>query len=165
MALSPEQLRKVLGHFATGVTVVTTRLASGQPWGFTVNAFTSVSLSPPLVLVCVGHGTESFQVMSQAEYFAVNFLAEDQEELSRVFASRSRGRFEGIPHSEGPHGAPLLDGCLGHVECRTIASHAHGDHAVLIGEVVTAEARGGAPLLFYRGSYARVEPTAVTSDK
>lgn len=165
MTLSPEQLRKVLGHFATGVTVVTTRLASGQPWGFTVNAFTSVSLSPPLVLICVDHGTESFQAMSQAEHFAANFLAEDQEELSRVFASKSRERFEHIPHEESQHGVPLLDGCLGHVECRTIASHEHGDHTILIGEVVTAEARGGAPLLFYRGSYARVEPTAVTSDK
>ena len=157
MPLSSDQLRKILGHFATGVTVVTTRLASGQPWGFTVNAFTSVSLSPPLILVCVGHGGESFQVMSEAEYFAVNFLAEDQEELSRVFASRSQDRFERVPHGDSTHGAPLLHGCLGFLECRKTASHAHGDHTILIGEVLAGEARGGSPLLFYRSSYGRME--------
>ncbi len=157
MALTSEQLRKVLGHFATGVTVVTTRRTSGQPWGFTVNAFTSVSLSPPLILICVDHGTESFQAMSQARHFAVNFLAEDQEEVARVFASRTRDRFEHTPHRESPHGSPLLDGCLGFLECRTVASHAHGEHTIVIGEIVQAEANGGAPLLFYRSAYARVE--------
>jgi 3-hydroxy-9,10-secoandrosta-1,3,5(10)-triene-9,17-dione monooxygenase reductase component len=157
MPLSSDQLRRILGHFATGVTVVTTRLASGEPWGFTVNAFTSVSLSPPLILICVDQGTESFQAMSQAEYFAVNFLAEDQEELSRVFASRFRERFEGVPHEHGANGTPLLKGCLGFLECRKTASHAHGDHTILIGEVVAGEARGGAPLLFYRSAYGRME--------
>ena len=159
MAVSPEQFRKILGHFATGVTVVTTRLASGERWGFTVNSFTSVSLSPPLVLVCVDHATESFQAMRRAEYFAVNFLAEDQESVSRVFASRSPDRFRHITSSEGPHGSPLLDGCLGFVECRQIASHAHGDHTIIVGEVVEAKASGGHPLLFYRGSYTRLEPS------
>jgi flavin reductase (DIM6/NTAB) family NADH-FMN oxidoreductase RutF len=157
MVLSSDQLRKVLGHFATGVTVVTTRLASGEPRGFTVNAFTSVSLSPPLILVCVGHGGESFQVMNEAEYFAVNFLAEDQEELSRIFASRTQDRFEGVPHESSANGAPLLEGCLGYVECRKTASHAHGDHTILIGEVLAGEAHGGAPLLFYGSSYGRME--------
>ena len=166
MPLSSEQLRKILGHFATGVTVVTTRLASGEPWGFTVNAFTSVSLSPPLILICVDHGTESFHAMSQAEFFAVNFLAEDQEELSRVFASRSRKRFQGIPHASSANGAPLLKGCLGYIECRKTASHAHGDHTILIGEVLAGEGRGGSPLLFYRSSYGRMEALkTVTSDK
>ena len=165
MPLSSEQLRKILGHFATGVTVVTTRLASGEPWGFTVNAFTSVSLSPPLVLICVADGTESSLAMSQAEYFAVNFLAEDQEELSRVFASRSRDRFQGIAHASSANGAPLLSGCLGYIECRKTASHAHGDHTILLGEVLAGEARRGAPLLFYRSSYGRMEALkTVTSE-
>ena len=159
MPVSPERFRKVLGHFATGVTVVTTRLASGEPWGFTVNSFTSLSLSPPLVLVCVDHGTESFQAMRRAEYFAVNFLTKDQEDLSRVFASKLQDRFRHVPHSDSSHGSPLLDGCLGFVECRKIASHAHGDHTIIIGEVLEAKARGGHPLLFYRGSYARMEPS------
>ncbi len=157
MPLSSEQLRRILGQFATGVTVVTTRLASGEPWGFTVNAFTSVSLTPPLILVCVGHGTESFQAMSQAQYFAVNFLAEDQEELSRVFASRTWDRFEHIPHRESSNGAPLLQDCLGFIECRKAASHECGDHTIVIGEILTGEARDGAPLLFYRSFYGRME--------
>jgi flavin reductase (DIM6/NTAB) family NADH-FMN oxidoreductase RutF len=163
--LSAEQLRKVLGHFATGVTVVTTRLASGQPWGFTVNAFTSVSLTPPLILICVGHRSESFQAMSQAQYFAVNFLAEDQEEIARVFASKTRDRFEQAAYRDSSQGNPLLDGCLGYLECRKAASHAHGDHTILIGEVLAAEARGGTPLLFYRSAFGRVEPAkAAVSD-
>lgn len=159
MAISAEQFRNVLGHFATGVTVVTTRLASGERWGFTVNSFTSVSLNPPLILVCVDHATESFQAMRRAEYFAVNFLAEDQESVSRLFASRSQDRFREIASSEGPRGSPLLAGCLGFVECRQIASHAAGDHTILVGEVLEAKASGGHPLLFYRGSYARLEPS------
>jgi flavin reductase (DIM6/NTAB) family NADH-FMN oxidoreductase RutF len=158
MDLTSEQLRKVLGHFATGVTVVTTRLPSGQPWGFTVNAFTSVSLSPPLILVCVDHRTESFQAMSQAQYFAVNFLAEDQEEIARVFASKMQDRFERTAYTDSPQRNPLLEGCLGYLECRKIASHAHGDHTILIGEILAAEAHGGAPLLFYRSAFGRVEP-------
>ena len=159
MPLISEQLRRVMGHFATGVTVVTTRLASGKPWGFTVNSFTSLSLDPPLVLICVDHGTESFRAMSQANYFAVNFLAEDQEELSRIFASKLGDRFEGVASQETPQGSPLLSGCLGFVECRKVASHAHGDHTIIIGAVLAAEASGGSPLLFYRGSYARLEPS------
>jgi len=165
MDLSSEQLRKVLGHFATGVTVVTTRLASGQPWGFTVNAFTSVSLTPPLILICVDHRTESFQAMSRAETFAVNFLAEDQEEIARLFASKSKDRFERTAYTDSPEGNPLLEGCLGFLECRRIAAHAHGDHDVIIGEVVRAKASGGAPLLFYRSAFGRVEPVkAVVSE-
>jgi len=165
MPLTSEQLRKVLGHFATGVTVVTTRLASGEPRGFTVNSFTSVSLDPPLVLVCVAHATESFQAMSQAEHFAVNFLAEDQEELARSFAAKSGDRFARASYTESPQGSPLLAGCLGFVECRKIASHAHGDHTIVIGEVLAAQASGGSPLLFYRGSYTRLEPSLLPSKR
>ena len=160
MRISQEQFRKVLGYFATGVTVITTRQPSGKPWGFTVNSFTSVSLSPPLVLVCVDHGTESFEVMSKAEVFAVNILAEDQAELSRRFASKRADRFANVAWSEGAHGSPLLAGCLGHLECRKTASHIHGDHTIVIGEVLEARAAGGNPLLFYHSSYSRLEPSA-----
>ena len=159
MSLSKAKFRKVLGHFATGVTVVTTRQRSGAPWGFTVNSFTSVSLTPPLILICVDHGSESFRSMQEAEYFAVNFLAENQEELSRKFAAKSADRFRGLAYSEGGHGSPLLAGCLGFVECRKIACHSHGDHIILIAEVLEAEAHGGHPLLFYRSSYTRLEPS------
>ena len=156
MPFSKEEFRRVLGHFATGVTIVTTRLASGKPWGFTVNSFTSLSLTPPLILVCVDHGTESFRAMTQARYFAVNFLSENQEDLSRRFASKKDNRFLHTPCEEGAHGSPLIEGCLGYVACRKVASHAHGDHTIIIGEVLEAKALGGHPLLFYRGFYARL---------
>lgn len=156
MPISSDELRRILGHFATGVTVVTTRLASGKPWGFTVNAFTSVSLTPPLILVCVGNGGSSFEAMSKAEHFAVNFLAEDQQQVSHVFASRVEDRFEGVPFDQGANGAPLLRGCLGYLECRKTASHVEGDHTILIGEVTAGKASGGPPLLFYASSYGRM---------
>jgi len=156
MPVSKKLFRKVLGHFATGVTVVTMRQRSGMPWGFTVNSFTSVSLEPPLVLICVGQGSESFQAMRKAKYFAVNFLTEKQEELSRRFASKSPDRFSNISYSDGAHGSPLIAGCLGFVECKKAASHLHGDHTIVIGEVLEAKARGGSPLVFYRSAYARV---------
>ena len=155
MPISPDLFRKVLGHFATGVTVVTMHRSSGQPWGFTVNAFTSVSLTPPLVLVCVDHRAESAQAMSEASDFAVNLLAEDQEEISRRFASKLPDRFNSVDSSDGAHGSPLITGCLGFVECKKVASYSHGDHNIVIGEVLEAGAAGGNPLLFYRGSYAR----------
>ncbi|MBI4463120.1 MAG: flavin reductase family protein [Acidobacteria bacterium] len=158
MSLAKEKFRKVLGHFATGVTVVTTRQRSGAPWGFTVNSFTSVSLTPPLILICVDHGSDSFRALKEAEHFAVNFLAADQEEISRRFAAKSADRFRDLAYSEGGHGSPLLAGCVGFVECRKVASHAHGDHTIILGEVLEAEAHGGQPLLFYRSSYARLEP-------
>ena len=158
MPVSQELFRKVLGHFATGVTVVTMRQASGEPWGFTVSAFSSVSLEPPLVLVCVGKESTSFEPMEQASHFAVNFLTENQEEISRRFASKTPDRFSGVAYSEGAHGTPLITGCLGFVECKKVASHIHGDHAIVVGEVLEAKAEGGKPLLYYRGSYARLEP-------
>ncbi|MBI4458655.1 MAG: flavin reductase family protein [Acidobacteria bacterium] len=159
MPVSKEKVRKVLGHFATGVTVVTTRQRSGVPWGFTVNSFTSVSLTPPLILICVDHGSESSRAMKEAEYFAVNFLAEDQEDISRRFATKSADRFQNLTYAEGVHGSPVLAGSLGFVECRKVASHSHGDHTVIVGEVLEADVHGGAPLLFYGSAYARLEPS------
>lgn len=157
MPVSKELFRKVLGHFATGVAVVTTRQASGKPWGFTVNSFTSVSLEPPLVLFCVDRGSESARAVAGSEYFAVNLLRDEQEQISRRFASKSPDRFAGVVHSESNHGTPLLEGCLGYIECRKIASHSHGDHNIVIGEVVEARAGGGDPLLFFRGAYGRLQ--------
>jgi flavin reductase (DIM6/NTAB) family NADH-FMN oxidoreductase RutF len=148
-----------MGLFATGVTVVTLRRPSGHLWGFTVNAFTSVSLSPALVLFCVDHGIESFAVVQESEYFAVNLLSENQEEISRRFATKMGDRFEGIAYREGAHSLPLLEGCLGSLQCRALARHSYGDHTIVIGEVFQAEASGGRPLLFYRSNYPRLAGT------
>ena len=165
MPVSREQFRKILGHFATGVTVVTARLASGKRVGFTVNSFTAVSLSPPLVLFCVDHSSDSFRAMSAAKHFAVNFLGEDQEEISRRFASKSVDRFENVATRDGAHGSPLLEGCLGYVECRKVAAHPHGEHTIMIGEVLEGGAREGHPLLFFRSAYARLPKAASMLEK
>ena len=160
MAISSDEFRKVMGLFATGVTIVTVRQGSGAPWGFTANAFTSVSLEPPLVLFCVGHSGDSFPIVAAAEYFAVNFLSDVQAELSRRFASKQPGRFEGVEYRDGAYGAPLLADCLGYVECRKTASHAAGDHTIILGEVLAAAgAHDGDPLLFFQGAYRRPAPT------
>jgi len=105
----------------------------------------------------VDRGTESHRAMAAVNYFAVNFLSECQQELSRRFASRSPERFSEVPYSEGAHGSPLIAGCLGFVECRKVTSHSHGDHTIIIGEVLEAKAASGNPLLFYRGSYTRLD--------
>lgn len=158
MPITKELFRKVLGHFATGVTVVTTRQPSGKPWGFTVNSFTSVSLDPPLVLFCVDRSGESARAFADADHFAVNFLSHAQEQVSRRFASRLDDRFEGILHTETANGSPLLNGSLGYLECKKVASHTAGDHEIIIGEVVDAHADEGDPLLFFRGAYGRLKP-------
>lgn len=163
MAVSKEMFRKVVGHFATGITVVTTRLATGKPWGFTANSFTSVSLEPPLVLVCVDLKSESHRAMSESKHFAVNFLSDQQQELSKRFASRLEDRFEEILHFEGPHGSPIFPGCLGFIECEKTATHNHGDHAIIIGEVLEAKLEGGEPLLYYGSAYRHLAPNGEAS--
>ena len=161
MAISADAFRKAMGSFATGVTVITTRVitpdGAGKPWGFTVNSFTSVSLDPPLILFCVGNGGESFANVDNSEFFAVNYLAEDQEPISRQFAARGvPDRFAGVAHREGLHGTPLIDGSLGAVQCRKVASHVAGDHVIVVCEVLDAELREGNPLLFFRSGYGRI---------
>ena len=157
MTVANADFRKVLGHFATGITVVTATLPDGRRLGFTVNAFSSVSLTPPLVLVCVGNGGEAGAAMNAATHFAVNILADDQESLSRQFSSRVPDRYEGVAAKAGSSGAPLLDGCIGYLECRKTAAHVAGDHTIVIGEVLTAEARDdGQPLLYFRSGYRRI---------
>jgi flavin reductase (DIM6/NTAB) family NADH-FMN oxidoreductase RutF len=156
MAVSNDEFRKAMSLFATGVTIITTRQASGAPWGFTANAFSSVSLNPPLVLFCVGNGGDSFAAVNSAEYFAVNFLSDGQENLSRRFAARLPERFEGVRFTEGSGGAPLLEGCLGWVQCRKVAVHAAGDHVIVVAEVLQAAFGEGNPLLFFRSAYGRL---------
>lgn len=157
MAVSNADFRRVLGHFATGITVVTATLPDGKRFGFTVNAFSSLSLNPPLVLVCVVNGGEAEASMKTATHFAVNFLADDQENLSRQFSSRVPDRYDGVQAKVGASGAPLLEGCIGYLECRKSAAHLEGDHTIVVGEVLTAEARDeGMPLLYFRSGYRKI---------
>ena len=153
----PRTLRDALGCFATGVTVVTARTADGAPIGLTANSFTSVSLDPPLLLVCIANSAGSAQALREAETFAVNVLQIGQQPVSNTFAGKSEDRFAATDWSEGETGAPVLAGSLGSFECRRHAVHEGGDHFILVGEVVCArfEPRRD-PLLYFRGKYRRL---------
>jgi flavin reductase (DIM6/NTAB) family NADH-FMN oxidoreductase RutF len=156
MPFDPAQLRKVMGFFATGVTVITTRDQSGKPYGLTANAVTSVSLQPPLLLICVDRKAETFPHFFDSKIFVLNILAENQEELSRRFATTGGEKFAGLPHRLGRLGTPILADTLGHIECRIIETLEGGDHVIHIGEVEEAESREGRPLIFFRGRYGQL---------
>ncbi len=151
-----ESFRTVLGHFATGVTVVTA-LDDGAPVGVAANSFTSVSLDPPLVLFCVAHTSSTWPRIERAGKFAVNILGEHQEAVSRVFASSGVDRFAAVPWHVGAGGSPVLDDAIAFVDCTIDAQHRAGDHEIVVGRVVdlgvTEDAR---PLLYYQGRYARL---------
>ncbi len=149
--------RSALGAFATGVTVITTKGAD-HGYGMTVNAFSSLSLDPPLVLVCTRSGTAGTDEIDRNRCFAVNILAADQEPLSRFFASRDRPRgrdpFREVSHSIGVSGAPLIDGVVAHLDCHLERSYTAGDHEIFIGEVLALHVDPDAePLLFHGGRY------------
>jgi flavin reductase (DIM6/NTAB) family NADH-FMN oxidoreductase RutF len=155
---APRELRDAFGQFATGVTVVTGVRPDGEPVGVTANSFTSVSLDPPLVLVCAIAGTEGSEVIERNGKFAVNVLAADQEPISRYFASKDRPRgadaFRDISHRDGVTGCPIIDGIAGHLDCTLVASHEAGDHVIFIGEVQALDvAPDISPLVFHAGRY------------
>jgi flavin reductase (DIM6/NTAB) family NADH-FMN oxidoreductase RutF len=151
------EFRSALGSFTTGVTVITTR-GEDHLYGMTANAFSSVSLEPPLVLVCVISGTEGAKVLEQNSIFAVNILGASQEAISRYFASRERPRgldaFREVPHGVAITGAPILEDIAGFLDCRLHATHEAGDHVIFIGEVVALGSSPDVkPLLFSAGKY------------
>lgn len=148
-------LRDALGQFATGVTVVTTVTAAGEPAGLTVNSFTSVSLDPPLVLWNLARRSANWEAFSDVEYFAVNVLAADQEPLAMAFAVPKGDPFAGLEFDKGIEGLPLLPGALAQFECRLTSRQSGGDHEMLMGEVLDYHDLGGEPLLFHRGNFGR----------
>jgi flavin reductase (DIM6/NTAB) family NADH-FMN oxidoreductase RutF len=154
--IGPADFRHVLGHFATGVTVVTTADTDGRPAGLTVSAFASVSLEPPLVLVCIDHKAQTYPAMLERGRFAINVLGAAQADVSRRFASSDLDKFDGVPYRMGALDVPLLDGSLAHLECSTMNTHVNGDHTIFVGLVERAWAATGEPLLYYRGRYERL---------
>jgi flavin reductase (DIM6/NTAB) family NADH-FMN oxidoreductase RutF len=152
--ISADDFRKVLSHFASGVTVITTSDTDGRPTGLTASAFTSVSLDPPLILVCVAHKSQSYPAMLERGRFAVNFLRSGQEDVSRRFATSGLDKFDGVPHRISALGLPILTEALAHVECVTVSTHVEGDHTVFIGRVEDSGTTDAAPLLYFRGKYA-----------
>ena len=158
MPVSGNDMRNVMGRFATGVTVVTLIDDQKNPQGFTVNSLTSVSLDPPLILVCVDHSAHILRCFSDNNVFTVNILSEKQEEVSSQFASKLDDKFVGIVYEEGELGPPRIQGCLGYLECKIIDKHLAGDQTIFIGRVEVTEvgSEEDNPLLFYTGKYARL---------
>ena len=153
----PRTLRDALGCFATGVTVVTCLGPDGAPAGLTVNSFTSVSLDPPLLLVCLNKKAVSADPLIAASHFAVNVLQTRQQPASIRFSTRDQDRFGTTPWSAGEAGAPILKDSMGVFECERHAVHDGGDHHILIGQVVKATFDAQLdPLLYFRGSYRRL---------
>ncbi|GIU86429.1 MAG: monooxygenase [Acidimicrobiia bacterium] len=156
-APEPAAFRTVLGHYATGVVIVTAR-DGGEPVGMACNSFTSVSLEPPLVLFCAAKTSTTWPRIQRAGAWCANVLAEEDEELCRLFAQKGADRFAGVAHRPGATGAPVLDRALAFVDCRTEAEHDAGDHVIVVGRVVELGHRAeGRPLLFYRGGYGRFD--------
>jgi len=149
--------RSVLGQFATGVTVVTAKSDQGIPLGVTVNAFTSLSLDPPLVLFCLDKRTASLDAFAEGPGFALNMLNEDQQDMSERFASSSADKFAGIAYEQWETGSPILGDCLANLDCRRQAVHEGGDHLIIVGRVERLmHVEGGKPLLYFRGRYRRI---------
>lgn len=155
-AVSPEVMRDVLGHFATGVVVVTARSAEGDLLGFTCQSFASLSLEPPLVSFAPARGSSTWPRIRAVGAFCVNVLAADHRELSVGFARSGRhiDKFAGVDWYPAPSGAPVLDGVSAWIDCTLGAEHDGGDHTIVVGRVVDLGADPARlPLLFYRGDY------------
>jgi flavin reductase (DIM6/NTAB) family NADH-FMN oxidoreductase RutF len=163
--VDPALLRRALGSFVTGVTVVTTRTAAGDPVGLTVNSFNAVSLSPPLVLWSLSLRAASYDAFVQASHFVVNVLAEDQIPLSDRFARTGGEKFAGVAWRNTVAEMPLLDGTAASFTCRNAHRFPGGDHLIFVGEVVAFEQGARAPLVYANGRYAalRDSPDAALS--
>lgn len=157
MAIGPDEFRAVLGRFASGVTVLTTRDAQGGDHGMTVSAFCSVSLEPPLILACIDRKTEMLPVLRHATHAGISILSEEQEQISRRFAELPEGRFDGVGFIRGESGVALLSDALAHLECRVVDQFDGGDHVIFLAEVEAVSSQPGQPLLYYRGGYAQME--------
>ena len=157
MPISKDEFRAALGRFASGVTVVTTRDSDGRLHGITVSAFCSVSLEPPLILVCIEKNTGSHYAFEQSSSFVVNLLREDQRHISNRFASYLPGKFETVKYRSGIDDLPILEDALANLECRLINSHPNGDHTIFVGQIERATVNDGKPLVYFHGNYRKLE--------
>ncbi len=160
MVLNPVEFRKAMGAFATGVTIITVDL-DGEVHGMTANAFTSVSLDPMLVLVCVDHSTRTHAHLHAKKRFGINVLCEEQRAISEYYARPERSHDDaeaeaGARFDRTQHGTPLLHGALAYLECRLQSAEEAGDHTIFIAEVEDVVLREGDPLLFFRGRYRKL---------
>jgi flavin reductase (DIM6/NTAB) family NADH-FMN oxidoreductase RutF len=154
MPCSADEFRAALARWPSGVAIVTAA-AGDRVHGMTVSAFASVSLSPPLVLVCADKTSNTLELLEAGRVFAVNVLAADQQALSVRFASKKDEhlRFQGVAWRRGATGAPLIEGTVASLDCRVVAAHDAGDHVIYVGQVEAAEVRAGEPLVYHAGLY------------
>ena len=156
MPVNNEEFRGALGRFASSVSVVTSKCSDGELRAITVSAFSSLSLNPPLILICIDNRSSLVEHLIADCSFAVNILGEDQEILSRRFASKEPNRFAGVGYKEGVSGSPLLDHALATLECKVVHNYAGGDHTIVVGEVEATSVTDSKPLLYFRGGYAKL---------
>jgi flavin reductase (DIM6/NTAB) family NADH-FMN oxidoreductase RutF len=152
MPIDEFRFRQAMGHFASGVTVVTTA-HDGQLYGMTVSSFSSLSLKPPLILICVEQNLTTHTAVAESGQFAVNILDRRQEHLSRRFATHENDKFMSVAWRSSRLGLPVLEGALTIIECRLHNTFPGGDHTIFVGEVLDAEINHGSPLLYYRRGY------------
>lgn len=155
MPIDDAEFKRAMSHFASGVTVVTTE-HQGKPYGMTVASFASLSLRPPLVLVCIEKSVKSHDAIRDAGKFGVSILGAGQAEISNRFASKSEEKFSGLTTRRGKLGIPFIEGCLCAIECRLHAHFDGGDHSIFVGEVADLVIRVGEPLLYYQSGYHRI---------
>jgi 3-hydroxy-9,10-secoandrosta-1,3,5(10)-triene-9,17-dione monooxygenase reductase component len=154
MSLEPAEFRRVMGHWATGVAIVAAQRPDGAPCGMTANAVCSLSLHPPLLLVCVEHAADTHDCIREAGAFAINMLDSGQERLARRFADwEAADKFTGVAYRAEQTGAPVLEDALAWADCTLHAEYDGGDHTIFVGLIGAADARDGRPLIFFRGGY------------
>jgi flavin reductase (DIM6/NTAB) family NADH-FMN oxidoreductase RutF len=158
-ALDPKEFRRAYGQFLTGVTIVTTRDEDGTPVGITANSFTSASLEPPMVLICLDQKLASYRAFQVGRPYAVHVLSEDQADLSSLFAKRGADKFGALECGEGLDGVPVLPDYLALFECRIVHCYPAGDHTIFVGQVenLAVSTRPRRPLGFFSGEYAAIE--------
>lgn len=157
MPVSREEFRRALSRFASGVTIITTRDASGRLHGITVSAFCSVSLEPPLIVVCIEKNTGSHYAFLESSAFVVNILDANQQFLSDRFASRIPNKFEGVAYQSGIGDLPVLDGALANLECVLVNHFEAGDHTIFVGQIEKARVSEGEPLVYFHGGYRKLK--------
>ena len=158
MTVDARSFRAALSQFASGITVVTTRDRAGHLLGLTVSAFCSVSLHPPLVLVCVDARSETHAAFVESRIFGVSVLAEDQDGISERFARKGHAKFADLPMVTGQHGAALVPGALAHLECGLFSELPAGDHTIYVGKVLGVHVHPGRPLVYHAGAYHPLGP-------
>ncbi|MBX7170326.1 MAG: flavin reductase family protein [Pyrinomonadaceae bacterium] len=156
MSITSEEFRASLGRFASGVTVITTKDSNAHLHGLTVSAFCSVSMNPPLILICIQKTTGSHHAFEQAKCFVVNILEESQQDVSNHFASHLDDKFTGQNYHLSEHGLPILDNCLVNLECNLKNSYDGGDHTIFVGEIENAKFSDGKPLTYFHGKYHKI---------